>query len=233
MDQQQPEQPEQQSEQAQPQQVPQEQSEQMVQKRHVVCAQATAAELAWARRLQCPRHLRGPVSGQPAGPVAMTLAAAFVMSVMDACLPELGCLKVVVRVAADHEVAVPESQVPNLAPCWENLAMGPQVLQSAESAVAAYSAVVDLEAACPHRQRQPALRQVLEAVSPVEEHLLDQVSIVLEVVSAPESVVDEAADRQACCCGVSHTAVIHNTQWHFSSICASCRSRWSETRGEE
>ena len=40
--------------------------------------------------------------------------------------------------------------------------MGLQVLQSAESAVAAYSAVVDLEAANPHRRCQSAIRQVLE-----------------------------------------------------------------------
>ena len=31
----------------------------------MVCAQATAAEMAWAHLLLCPRPLRGPVSGQP------------------------------------------------------------------------------------------------------------------------------------------------------------------------
>ena len=75
------------------------------------------------------------------------------------CLDSIHLL-VVVRAVVDL-VAVPESQVPNLA--YLNLAMGHEVHHEVVLVEAAYSVVVDLEVACPHRQPQSADQLELEA----------------------------------------------------------------------
>ena len=63
--------------------------------------------------------------------------------------------------------------------------------------VAAYSAVADLEVACPHHQPQSAAQQELEAVSLVGGLPQEQVDIVLVEVSAPVFVAVPVAGHRA------------------------------------
>ena len=73
-----------------------------------------------------------------------------------------------------------------------NLAKGHEVLHVVVSAVAACFAVVDQEAACPHRQPRSAVQLELEAVSLVEGLLQEQAA-----VSAPVFVAVPVAGHRA------------------------------------
>ena len=75
--------------------------------------------------------------------------------------------------------------------------MGHEVLHEVVSMEAAYSVVVDLEVAYPHRRPQSAGQLELEAESLVEGLLLEQVYIVLEEVSAPMSLAVQVAGHRA------------------------------------
>ena len=66
-----------------------------------------------------------------------------------------------------------------------NLATEHEVPHVVVSRVAAYSAVADLEVACPHHQPQFAAQLEFEAVSLVEGLLQEQVDRALVEVSAP------------------------------------------------
>ena len=63
--------------------------------------------------------------------------------------------------------------------------------------MAAYSAVVDLEVACPHHQPQLAAQQEPEAVSLVEGLLQEQIDRALVEVSAPMFVAVLVAGHRA------------------------------------
>ena len=78
-----------------------------------------------------------------------------------------------------------------------NLATEHEVPHVVVSMVAAYSAVADLEVACPHHQPQSVAQPELEAVSLVEGLPQEQVDIVLVEVSAPVFVAVLVAGHRA------------------------------------